>query len=172
MAGNYRCRRTDPETGEECGKTFTTAKALATHQKAYVTRPCRFCGRLISNNGHTQHEQACTEKPEAFPWAVFADLVDDLVARTSSIPEGTVCVVTVSNGARFMQPPAALRFTATATETVITIPASLLTRPDQPARDRRLELGVTPADSELSTRPTRPRPPTTPSDGLDFTSIA
>ena len=158
--GDFTCRTfivDDDGAGRECGKTFDSLKALRTHEKSHVLRRCKFCGTEVSNNGHAQHEAACTEKPDALPWEVWDDLLADLVIHAEDIPSDAVCVVSVGDeGARFLTIPAALKVverTLARGVSMSVIPSELLQRPETVARWRRKQLGpdpepVTPPEPE------------------------
>lgn len=130
----------EPNAGEQCGKRFDSVKALRTHAKSHQRRPCRWCGREFSNNGHTQHELACDAQPKALPWQVWDDLLGDLVAHATEIPDGMLCVVSTTRGAFFMRPHAAIIAASEILdvgESVVVIPTDLLSAPETVARWRR-----------------------------------
>ena len=156
MTGHYRCDHVN-DSGVVCGAAFADVKGLRTHAKSHRTRLCRWCQRAISVNGHTQHESSCDEQPHAFPWQVLDDLLTDLVIHATEIPDGTFCVVSVSRGARFMTPHAAVQAAMLSPETTVIIPSGIIPPPGKTVRWRRKELHDTRADKETSIDD-RPRP--------------
>lgn len=157
MSGIYHCRiwidadgvMAEPDTPDarQCGKVLGDDKARRTHEKSHIRRPCRWCGRMVSNNGHTQHQTSCVERPEALQWEVWADLVRDLVAHANELPDDEVCLVSTRRGALIMKTGAAVDAAADAVlvEPVLLIPARLLPKPKRAARWRRRDVD-TPRD--------------------------
>lgn len=152
--GLYRCPFVDPETGVACTddertpEAFDSHKARNTHAKSHRRRPCRVCGRLIKENGHTQHVEACSKQSSSLPWEVWDDLIGDLVRHAPEIPEGAYCVVTTSRGATFMTHSAAMRAVMLSQEATLVVPSDLLPKPADNDRWRRKDLNVTTAETE------------------------
>ncbi len=181
MTGLYKCSHVftdddEQETGTKCPETFSSHHGRQTHEKSHIKRPCRWCGRMISNNGHTQHESVCDEQPHALPWQVWDDLLADMVSHANEIPAGMVCAVFTKRGAVIMTQAAAVRLSIQLLdrESVVLIPTDLLNQPETAARWRRVDPTQTPEQEPASNG--QPATNTKPSGqelaGVDFNSIA
>jgi len=145
----------------QCDRTFPNPGALAHHQVAHRTRPCRHCGNDLAVNSLGRHEKLCpNQQPplDIIPEAAGAAQLERLLSRTHELPANGAALLCAGEEPVFMHRDAVMRHVLGGCRPCQVIPVAAidpaLIEGTRPVRDRRKQPTPEPESTEPGWEPT------------------